>query len=128
MDEERFYCPFPGCSRSFAELWRLKVHYRAAPDVRGSGKERGHGAELKACPKCGTELKPGRHHVGCVAGKKRARRKATGRASKVRIFARLGGFSTWVEGLTGCVPRVVEVLSDRSAGWKRPAPAKRSGI
>ena len=40
---DRYYCPFPGCTRSFAELWRLKVHYRAPPDVRGSGKERGHG-------------------------------------------------------------------------------------
>lgn len=26
--DDRFYCPFPGCRRSFAELWRLKVHYR----------------------------------------------------------------------------------------------------
>jgi hypothetical protein len=43
---ERFKCPYPGCKRSFAELWRLKVHYRAPPDVRGSGKERGHGQEL----------------------------------------------------------------------------------
>lgn len=40
---DRYYCPFAGCTRSFAELWRLKVHYRAPPDVRGSGKERGHG-------------------------------------------------------------------------------------
>lgn len=23
--EERFFCPYPGCKRSFAELWRLKV-------------------------------------------------------------------------------------------------------
>jgi hypothetical protein len=37
MDPDRFYCPYPGCNRSFAELWRLKVHYRAPPDVRGSG-------------------------------------------------------------------------------------------
>lgn len=66
---ERFYCPYEGCNRSFAELWRLKVHYRASPDVRGSGKERGHGAELESCPKCGAELKPGRHHVGCTGGK-----------------------------------------------------------
>ena len=36
-DGERFKCPFPDCKRSFAALWRLKVHYRAAPDVRGSG-------------------------------------------------------------------------------------------
>lgn len=25
---ERYYCPYPNCKRSFAELWRLKVHYR----------------------------------------------------------------------------------------------------
>ncbi|KAF5841093.1 hypothetical protein DUNSADRAFT_14492 [Dunaliella salina] len=67
--EGRFYCPFPGCTRSFAELWRLKVHYRAPPDIRGSGKERGHGTELMHCPKCGNTLKPGKHHVGCIAGK-----------------------------------------------------------
>ena len=40
-DPSRFFCPYPGCKRSFAELWRLKVHYRAPPDIRGSGKERG---------------------------------------------------------------------------------------
>ncbi|KAL0038679.1 hypothetical protein WJX79_002882 [Trebouxia sp. C0005] len=68
-NEDRFYCPYPGCTRSFAELWRLKVHYRAPPDVRGSGKERGHGTELQFCPKCGKELKPGKHHVGCFAGR-----------------------------------------------------------
>eukprot|EP00877_Chromochloris_zofingiensis_P013394 jgi/Chrzof1/8308/Cz03g05200.t1 len=68
-DPDRFYCPFPSCKRSFAELWRLKVHYRAPPDIRGSGKERGHGTELTHCPKCGKALKPGKHHVGCSAGK-----------------------------------------------------------
>jgi hypothetical protein len=57
-----------GCKRSFAELWRLKVHYRAPPNVRGSGMERGHGTELKWCPKCGKSLMPGQHHVGCSAG------------------------------------------------------------
>ena len=72
----QFYCPHPGCSRSFAELWRLKVHFRAPPDVRGSGKERGHGTELKFCPKCGKELKPGKHHVGCAAGKSAPRQAA----------------------------------------------------
>jgi hypothetical protein len=68
-DPERFYCPYPNCNRSFAELWRLKVHYRAPPDVRGSGKERGHGCELQYCPKCGKELRAGKHHVGCFAGR-----------------------------------------------------------
>ena len=75
-DEDRFYCPYPGCTRSFAELWRLKVHYRAPPDVRGSGKERGHGTELQHCPKCGKELKPGKHHVGCYASRSGARQPA----------------------------------------------------
>lgn len=75
-DPDRFYCPFVGCNRSFAELWRLKVHFRAPPDVRGSGKERGHGTELKYCPKCGKELKPGKHHVGCTAGKSAPRQAA----------------------------------------------------
>lgn len=82
-DPDRFYCPYEGCNRSFAELWRLKVHYRAAPDVRGSGKERGHGAELESCPKCGAELKPGRHHVGCAAGKQAAAQQERRRTLKV---------------------------------------------
>jgi hypothetical protein len=75
-DPDRFYCPHPGCNRSFAELWRLKVHYRAPPDVRGSGKERGHGTELAFCPKCGKDLRPGKHHVGCAAGKSAPRQAA----------------------------------------------------
>ena len=29
---ERFYCPYPNCTRSFAELWRLKVYYRVLQD------------------------------------------------------------------------------------------------
>lgn len=66
---ERFFCPYPGCKRSFIDLWRLKVHYRADPDVRGSGRERGHGKELPACPKCKKRLERGRHHVNCIAGK-----------------------------------------------------------
>ena len=105
-DPDRFYCPYPGCNRSFAELWRLKVHYRAPPDVRGSGacsatgraatpslhrgpltarpprpragKERGHGTELTHCPKCGKGLKPGKHHVGCSATKPSATPRASG--------------------------------------------------
>lgn len=75
-DPSRFFCPYEGCNRSFAELWRLKVHYRAPPDVRGSGKERGHGCELQFCPKCGKELKAGKHHVGCYAGRSAPRHTA----------------------------------------------------
>jgi len=84
---ERFYCPYEGCNRSFAELWRLKVHYRASPDVRGSGKERGHGAELESCPKCGAELKPGRHHVGCTGGKHSAIKNERKRISRNKKHA-----------------------------------------
>eukprot|EP00798_Chlamydomonas_sp_ICE-L_P024981 gene24981-10643_t len=75
VDDGRFHCPFNGCNRSFAELWRLKVHYRAPPDVRGSGKERGHGTELDVCPKCWSILKPGKHHVGCSSGKTTQRKR-----------------------------------------------------
>jgi len=75
QDPCRFYCPYPGCTRSFAELWRLKVHYRAAPDVRGSGKERGHGMELGQCPKCNEVLKPGKHHIRCSGAVKKTTRK-----------------------------------------------------
>lgn len=86
-DPERFYCPFPSCNRSFAELWRLKVHYRAPPDVRGSGKERGHGCELQYCPKCGKELRAGKHHVGCFAGRTAPRHPA--KRFKVPLSCRL---------------------------------------
>lgn len=67
------------------------MHYRAAPDVRGSGKERGHGAELKACPKCGEELKPGRHHVGCAAGKAKLHRRLVARSSRVSRVSGVAG-------------------------------------
>ncbi|KAK9808171.1 hypothetical protein WJX73_004798 [Symbiochloris irregularis] len=59
----RFYCPYPGCKRSFAELWRLKVHHRAPPHIRGSGRERGHNVELKACPRCHEDIVVGKVHV-----------------------------------------------------------------
>ena len=32
-DPYRFYCPYPGCKRSFAELWRLKVSVMSANDT-----------------------------------------------------------------------------------------------
>lgn len=68
-DPSRWRCPHPDCNRSFAVLWRLKVHYRAPVDARGSGVERGHGMELSHCPKCGAEFQEGRHHVNCTAGR-----------------------------------------------------------
>ena len=86
-EEARFICPWPGCNRSFAELWRLKVHHRSPPDVRGSGRERGHGCELRHCPKCGTGLEAGRHHVGCAAGPVAPRQAA----KRVRNAVRGGG-------------------------------------
>lgn len=58
-----------GCKRKFASLWRLKVHYRAPPNERGSGKERGHGVELPICPACGESLQPKTHHNRCRAGR-----------------------------------------------------------
>lgn len=45
------------------------MHYRAPPNERGSGKERGHGVELPICPACGEELEPGKHHNKCKAGR-----------------------------------------------------------
>eukprot|EP00892_Ulva_mutabilis_P006826 jgi/Ulvmu1/4515/UM002_0241.1 len=68
-DRQPFYCPYPGCKRKFASLWRLKVHYRAPPNERGSGKERGHGVELPICPACGEALQPKTHHNRCRAGR-----------------------------------------------------------
>lgn len=84
--------------RSFAELWRLKVHYRAPPDVRGSGRERGHGTELAQCPRCGKQLKPGKHHVGCAAGRTAPRQaskrsRSVGGASPRLCFASAFGSS-----------------------------------
>jgi hypothetical protein len=58
-------------------------HYRAPPNERGSGKERGHGVELPICPACNEELEPGKHHNKCKAGRttnppsKRAQKTAT---------------------------------------------------
>eukprot|EP00193_Tetraselmis_chui_P021911 CAMPEP_0177795218 /NCGR_PEP_ID=MMETSP0491_2-20121128/26108_1 /TAXON_ID=63592 /ORGANISM="Tetraselmis chuii, Strain PLY429" /LENGTH=394 /DNA_ID=CAMNT_0019318019 /DNA_START=482 /DNA_END=1666 /DNA_ORIENTATION=- len=62
---DRFYCPHPNCKRSFQDLWRLRVHHRADPDARGSGKERGHGVELPFCPKCRAPITPGKKHMVC---------------------------------------------------------------
>lgn len=64
----RYLCPYPGCSRSFQDFWRLKVHFRAPPNARGSGVERGHGIELPICPVCKTDLNGVRYHK-CTAGK-----------------------------------------------------------
>lgn len=86
---ERFFCPHAGCRRSFAELWRLKVHCRAPPDVRGSGRERGHGEELKHCPRCQASLQAGRHHVGCSKGPV-APRQAMKRMQVIKLKARQG--------------------------------------
>lgn len=44
-------------------------HYRAPPNERGSGKERGHGVELPICPACNEQLEPGKHHNKCKAGR-----------------------------------------------------------
>jgi len=33
-DSERFFCPFPGCQRSFAELWCVRGGVRVEGDGR----------------------------------------------------------------------------------------------
>lgn len=48
-------------------LCRLKVHYRAPPNARGSGVERGHGMELPFCPLCNLDLRDVKYHK-CAAG------------------------------------------------------------
>ncbi|WIA14462.1 hypothetical protein OEZ85_002987 [Tetradesmus obliquus] len=63
----RYTCPYPGCTRSFRDFWRLKVHYRAPPNARGSGVERGHGMELPFCPLCNLDLRDVKYHK-CAAG------------------------------------------------------------
>ncbi len=64
----------------------FQVHYRAPPNIRGSGKERGHGCELRQCPKCGKELTSGKHHVGCSTANKATPRKPAKRARNVRVI------------------------------------------
>lgn len=61
-----FACPYPGCRRSFSELWRLRKHHRA-PDLPGMG-QRGHDSELTHCPRCMEPLKPNTAHIGCSGG------------------------------------------------------------
>ena len=51
----------------------VQVHYRAAPTIRGSGKERGHGQELERCPLCDAKLMPGKHHIQCAGAQMRAK-------------------------------------------------------
>jgi hypothetical protein len=100
-DQDRFYCPYPGCKRSFSELWRLKVHFRAAPDIRGSGKERGHGRELDVCPKCQLELKPGRHHIGCSTRRNKPPKK---RKAETALSVKAGVLTPLTTGYTAPVP------------------------
>ncbi len=68
------------------------MHYRAPPDVRGSGKERGHGTELAFCPKCQKDLKPGKHHVGCSAGKSTTRPSKKAKQVRHHNFQGRGNF------------------------------------
>ena len=102
---------------------RLKVHYRAPPDIRGSGKERGHGTELQYCPRCGKELKAGKHHVGCFAGRS-APRQAAKRFRLVSVlflfFVRFGMATSSVEtGLFERLGSFEEKARARSRGQER---------
>lgn len=72
------------------------MHYRAPPDVRGSGKERGHGTELEFCPKCNKDLKPGKHHVGCSASKRQSKRPRQVSDAHAHAWG-LGGPSPWTQ-------------------------------
>ena len=106
-----------GCKRKFASLWRLKVHYRAPPNERGSGKERGHGVELPICPACGEDLEPGKHHNKCKAG--RTTNPPSKRAPKAGAGGKSGG-----RGASGAakkrvkreVPNAVDTTSGNSFG------------
>jgi hypothetical protein len=122
-DPERFYCPYPNCNRSFAELWRLKVHYRAPPDVRGSGKERGHGCELQYCPKCGKELRAGKHHVGCFAGRAaprqpNAKRFKVGHGSERLLLYTEGQSPYWCPSAVCMGFKALCILGICSLKWK----------
>lgn len=94
---DRFYCPWPGCKRSFAELWRLKVHHRSSASSRGSGVERGHGVEVEHCPRCQAPLLPGRHHVGCSAGPVAPRQAA----KRMQVGKKTGEEEAWEGVRTG---------------------------
>ena len=127
--------PKQGCNRSFAELWRLKVHFRAPPDVRGSGKERGHGQELQYCPKCGQELKPGKHHVGCLAGRSAPRQAAKRQKHSTTDTSDMGGGATSDPSSRGSDPsswedsyrRKQEHLAATAASRRRRAAAAAGG-
>lgn len=121
---------FPSSSSSPIHLFptlprRLKVHYRAPPDIRGSGKERGHGTELQYCPRCGKELKAGKHHVGCFAGRS-APRQAAKRfrlVSGIRKFF----FSSFVFSSLRCLPlECRDGLEQRSGYSQRRGEQRRT--
>ncbi|GBF99628.1 hypothetical protein Rsub_12307 [Raphidocelis subcapitata] len=100
----RWQCPYPGCRRSFAELWRLKVHYRAPPDVRGSGRERGHGTELAQCPRCGKQLKPGKHHGGVSDKAAKAAAAAASRSAGASRNGSAGPSTSGADGAPALLP------------------------
>ena len=62
-------CCRPGCCWVLGSppSYRMPLHFPSAvlPCRAGSGKERGHGRQLTACPRCYTKLRPGTHHVVC---------------------------------------------------------------
>lgn len=86
------------CSPSSS--WSLQVHCRASPDVRGSGRERGHGKELSHCPKCHEALQPGKHHIGCAAGRS-APRQAAKRLKTVGVGKSCTGMWEMLLALSG---------------------------
>lgn len=65
-----------GCQRSFAELWRLKVHYRAPPDIRGSGaswslkRERGRSNDVQYTVALVLKTDAGVTHIGASVSHK----------------------------------------------------------
>eukprot|EP00887_Chlorella_sp_A99_P005318 scaffold1.g5318.t1 len=127
-EPERFYCPHPGCNRSFAELWRLKVHYRAPPDVRGSGKERGHGTELSFCPKCGKDLHPGKHHVGCVAGKSAPRQAAKRQRQILQASTTIEEPLTLTTTTTSSIEQAIQRRQAAAAAVASAPPAKAQRV
>lgn len=88
------------------------MHYRAPPNERGSGKERGHGVELPICPACGEELEPGKHHNKCKAG--RTTNPPSKRVSKTGAAAARGAKPARAGAGTG---------KKKAKRAERPAPA-----
>ena len=62
-NNERYHCPFLGCNIDCTNFMKLKAHYKASLDYKGSGQKKGHGLVLTFCPKCNKLVGEHEHHT-----------------------------------------------------------------